>query len=139
MAGYFTEKTARRAVESLKYCGWSGDWDTWDGLGSQPCELDVQEDRDIKSGDVRGTRVAWVNPAHRPMKNAMDQSARRQLAARMRGLVTEVLASPTQGQAPRQPARQPPPARRGGQGAPPPVDDHEDYADYADRDGSIPF
>ena len=91
--GYFTEKTAKRAIESLKYCGWSGDWDTWEGLGSQVAQLDIQEDRDIKSGEVRGTRVAWVNPANVPMKNSMDPSQRATFAARMRGIVTEVMGA----------------------------------------------
>jgi len=92
--GYFTEKTARRAIESLKYCGWGGNWDTWEGLGSQVAQLDIQEDRDIKSGEVRGTRVAWVNPANVPMKNSMDPSQRATFASRMRGIVTEVMGAP---------------------------------------------
>lgn len=92
--GYFTEKTARRAIESLKYCGWvGGQWETWEGLGSQVVQLDIQEDRDIKSGEVRGTRVAWVNPANVPMKNSMDRSQVANLAARMKGIVAEVMGS----------------------------------------------
>lgn len=106
--GYFAEKTAKRAVESLRHCGWSGDWDTWEGLGSQVVQLDVQEDRDMKTGEVRGTRVAWVNAARVPMKNAMDQSQRTSFTSRMRGIVAEVLgpqAAPTRSAAPGSAAR----------------------------------
>ena len=92
--GYFTDKTSRRVVESLKYTGWKGDWDHWDGLGTLDVQLDVQEDRDMKTGEIRGTRVAWVNPVRVPMKNSMDQSQRSQFAAKMKGLVTEILTTP---------------------------------------------
>lgn len=116
--GYFTEKTARRAIESLKYCGWGGDWDTWEGLGSQIVQLDVQEDRDIKSGEVRGTRVAWVNPARVPMKNSMDPSQRTTFAARMKGIVTEVMGAggvvTSRGALPFRAAKAPVPARQAG-------------------------
>lgn len=136
--GYFTEKTARRSVESLKYAGWLGDWFTWEGLGSETVQLDVQEDRDLKSGEVRGTRVAWVNPARAPMKNSMDQSSRAQFAARMKGIVSEVLGSASAPQRPASPPRQPAPARRGGQGAPP--REYGDGSEYGDGfDDNVPF
>lgn len=100
--GYFTEKTSRRVLESLKHCGWSGDWETWAGLTENEVQLDVQEDRD-KDGNIRGTRVAWVNPIQSfGLKTTMDAVQRKSFSARMKGLVTEVLSS--SGQRP-QPAK----------------------------------
>lgn len=91
--GYFTEKTERRVIESLKHCGWSGNWETWEGLTDNEVILDVQEDRS-KDGEIRGTRVAWVNPVQSfGLKNNMDAVQRKSFSARMKGLVTEVLSS----------------------------------------------
>jgi hypothetical protein len=144
--GYFAEKTAKRVTESLSYTGWAGNWDTWEGLGTTEVQLDVQEDRDMKTGEIRGTRVAWVNQLKAPIKNAMDQNQRRAFAAKMRGMVAEVMgthgtAAPPVQQQPRRmpaanaapglgPARQPP-ARR------PPVNMDADYP--TDADDNIPF
>lgn len=101
--GYFTEKTERRVIESLKHCGWAGNWETWEGLTENTVILDVQEDRDMKTGEIRGTRVAWVNPVQSfGLKNNMDAVQRKSFSARMKGLVTEVLSS--SGQRP-QPAK----------------------------------
>ena len=100
--GYFTEKTSRRVIESLKHCGWtSGDWETWAGLTDNEVMLDVQEDRG-KDGEIRGTRVAWVNPLQSfGLKTTMDAVQRKSFSARMKGLVTEVLSS--NGQRPQAP------------------------------------
>ncbi len=92
--GYFTDRTSKRAIESLKFTGWKGSWETWEGLGSLHVQLDVQEDRDMKSGEVRGTRVAWVNPSGLMMRNGMDPAQRKAFAGRMTGLVTEVMSTP---------------------------------------------
>lgn len=100
--GYFTEKTSKRVIESLRHCGWKGDWETWEGLTENHVQLDVQEDRDMKTGEIRGTRVAWVNPLQSfGLKNNMDTVARKSFAARMKGLVAEVLSS--NGQRPQTP------------------------------------
>lgn len=88
--GYFTEKTAKRTVESLKYTGWRGDWESWDGLGTRRVELDVQEEADGQGG-VR-MRVQWVNPVSIIKKeNAMSAPQRVAFAGKMRGLVQQVL------------------------------------------------
>lgn len=91
--GYFSEKAATRSTESLKYCGWGGNWDTWEGLGQEKVTLDVKEDRDLKTGEIRGTRVAWVNPLSsvKPLEGA----ARADFAARMRGIVATVIGKTT--------------------------------------------
>lgn len=95
--GYFTEKTSRRVVQSLTYTGWTGNWDTWEGLGSEEVQLDVAEDRDMKTGEIRGTRVAWVIQLRAPtIKNSMDDAQRKQFSAKMRGLVTEILSTSAQ-------------------------------------------
>lgn len=101
--GYFTEKTERRVIESLKHCGWTGNWETWEGLTENTVLLDVQDEKDLKTGEIRGTRVAWVNPIQSfGLKNNMDAVQRKSFSARMKGLVTEVLSS--NGQRP-QPAK----------------------------------
>jgi hypothetical protein len=92
--GYFTEKTSKRVIESLRHCGWKGDWETWEGLTDNHIQLDIQEDSDMKTGEIRGTRVAWVNPVQSfGLKNNMDAVQRKSFSARMKGLVTEVLSS----------------------------------------------
>lgn len=120
--GYFTEKTAKRTVESLKYTGWRGDWESWDGLGTKRVELDVQEEADGQGG-VR-MRVQWVNPVSIIKKeNAMSAPQRVAFASKMRGLVTQVLTGaegapppaapqrPSQPQQPRPRVQQQPPAQ----------------------------
>lgn len=88
--GYFSEKTAKRTVESLKYTGWRGDWESWDGLGTKRVELDVQEEADGQGG-VR-LRVQWVNPVSIIKKDsAMSPTQRVAFAGKMRSLVTQVL------------------------------------------------
>lgn len=126
--GYFSEKAMKRSVESLRHCGWSGNWDTWEGLGQDKVTLDVQEDRDLKTGEVRGTRVAWVNPLSsvKPLEGA----ARSSFAARMKGVVAEVLGSNGR-TAQRAPAS---PPRQNGARPPQPVDAYE-----PDEVDSIPF
>jgi hypothetical protein len=129
--GWFTEKTMRRTIESLKHCGWLGDWDTWGGLTSEVVQIDVQEDKDIKTGAVRGTRIAWVNP---PMSTKpFEGREKNAFTASMRGLVLEVLgpqgAAPKMapGPAARAPVPQSPAMRPAdqwnGQGAEPSADD----------------
>lgn len=109
--GYFTEKTAKRTVESLKYTGWRGDWESWDGLGTKRVELDVQEEADGQGG-VR-MRVQWVNPVSIIKKDsAMSSTQRVAFASKMKSLVTQVMRgdepqvvtmAPRQPQQPQQP------------------------------------
>jgi hypothetical protein len=96
---------------------------TWEGLTENEVQLDVQEDRS-KDGEIRGTRVAWVNPVQLfGLKNNMDAVQRKSFSARMKGLVTEVLSS--SGQRPQAPRTN---------GAKPPVNAAADVAE-----DSIPF
>jgi len=112
--GYFSEKARVRSVQSLHYCGWGGNWDTWEGLGQEKVTLDVKEDRDLKTGEIRGTRVAWVNALS--SVKPLEGSARSSFAARMKGVVAEVLGS--KGRPARAPAASTGPRPTNGQRAP---------------------
>lgn len=59
---YFTEKTARRTLDSLEYCGWDGDISTLKelkGFGSKDVELDIGEEQG--NDGVMYPRINWVN------------------------------------------------------------------------------
>lgn len=58
--GYLSEKTAKRTIESLRHCGWTGDNLAGDmpGLMSQKVSLTV--DNETYNGNTR-LRVKWVN------------------------------------------------------------------------------
>lgn len=105
--GYFSEKARVRSVQSLHYCGWGGNWDTWEGLGQEKVTLDVKEDRDLKTGEIRGTRVAWVNALS--SVKPLEGSARQSFVARMKGIVAEVMGST----GPARPAQRAPAASTG--------------------------
>lgn len=59
--GYFTDKTRKRTLESLRYCGWTGD-DLSDVLNQDLSEL-VEIEVSNEEGDNGKTyaRVDWVN------------------------------------------------------------------------------
>ncbi len=85
--GYFTDKTAERTLESLRYCG----WDTFD-LGDLSAEVigrnivQIVVEHENYQGKVYA-KVAWVNKAGGPLlKSQMDDAAKREFAARMRSL-----------------------------------------------------
>ena len=84
--GYFTEKTAKRTMESLRILGWSSDdlTDLSDVTGE--CTLVVEHEPD-QNGDMRA-RVRWVNPpgGGLDLKEKLEGGAAKAFAARMRGL-----------------------------------------------------
>lgn len=92
--GYFTEKTERRTLESLRHCGWVGnDVTDLQGLGSQPVELVIEHE--VFEGKTQ-VKVQWVNqPGGGAFKMArpMDDAAKRQFAARMKSLAASVPTS----------------------------------------------
>lgn len=57
--GYFTEATADRTLESLRYCGWTGD-DLLNLEGLDANEVDLVIEDEEYNGQVR-PKVQWVN------------------------------------------------------------------------------
>lgn len=99
--GYFTEKTEKRTLESLRLAGWSND-DIGNIEGFGDAEVDIVVEHNEWNGKV-SARVAWVN---RPgsgvaLKNPMNETARKAFAAKMKG---KAVAS-RQGAAPAAPAK----------------------------------
>ena len=104
--GYFTEKTARRTIESLRYCGWKGD-DLSDlsSIGTDPSvEVQLVIEHDTYEGVTRA-KVTWVNaPGGVAIQKPLDDGKKVALAQRMKGLVLDVSKSTNaaaQRQAPR--------------------------------------
>lgn len=87
--GHFTGKTEARTCESLGLLGMK-DLDDTDGLGSTVVSIVVEEETyTTDAGEKRTSmKVRWINPAGARALSpevAMDDGARRVLAARMRG------------------------------------------------------
>lgn len=119
--GYFnSEDNAKRAIKSLRACGWQGDdLASLDGIDSQ--EVNIVVEIAEHEGQVRN-KIAWVNGAGVAMKNAMDERQKKALAARMRGLIATMGGRP-----------------QSGGGRPPQRQSHPDPAAYASREDDIPF
>lgn len=88
--GFFTEKTAKRTMETLRLLGWEGDDPTkLEGLDANEVDLVIEPE------EYEGkwtSKVKWVNrPGGGGLKNEkpMDEAARRAFAARMKGLAVE--------------------------------------------------
>ena len=81
--GYFSDKTAERTLESLRYCGWdTDDLAQLDGIYKNEVEI-VVEDEEYQ-GKWR-SRVKWINRASKlSLKNTMDANALKAFSARMR-------------------------------------------------------
>lgn len=93
--GFFTEATARKTLEQLKTLGFKGDWSTFDGISDNEVSVVLVDEPD-KNGVLR-TRVKWINSlGGSGIKNAMDEQQRRTFAAKMNGLVREVLSTGAQ-------------------------------------------
>lgn len=98
--GFFTDKTAERTLESLRYCG----WDTHD-LGDLSAEVigrnlvQIVVEHETYQNKTRA-KVSWVNRLGGPLvKHGMDKAKRAEFAARMRGLAMKIdpkLAQPTE-------------------------------------------
>lgn len=87
--GYFTEKTAPRTVESLRYCGFVGN----DLAAAVTQQLDQEVQIVVGHEDYQGktsAKVQWVNrgggDGYR-LEKSMDRNALRQFAAQMKGAV----------------------------------------------------
>lgn len=96
--GFFTDKTLDRTVESLRYCGWTGDdIDRMadDGMGSLEPEVVVEHEE--YEGKVRA-RVQWVNNGDPSVasKGAMDADDRRAFAAEMKSRIRAISAGQAQ-------------------------------------------
>lgn len=86
--GYFSEKTAERTMQSLRYCGWKGDDVTnLEGISDNEVELEVEHN--TYNGKTNA-RVAWVN---RPgsgggitVKAPMPEDKRKAFAKKMKAL-----------------------------------------------------
>lgn len=88
--GYFTEKTAERTMQSLRYCGWKGD-DVTNLEGISDNEVEVVVEHNTYNGKTNA-RVAWVN---RPgsggiaIKAPMADAQRKAFAKKMKALAVK--------------------------------------------------
>jgi hypothetical protein len=84
--GYFTEKTAERTLESLRYMGWAGD-DVTDIQGLDKNKVQLVIEHDEYQGKTKA-KVAWVNRLQAVyMGTPMGGDAKASFAKRMKGLV----------------------------------------------------
>jgi len=121
--GYFTESTADRTIESMRYCGWEGDdFGQLDGLDRNEVELVIEDE--TYQGKTR-RKIQWVNRlASVALKRPMDAQQIAAFAAKMRGRAVasrqKMAGSSAGARTQRQPAR-----AAGGpdMSAPPPGDD----------------
>ena len=100
--GFFTEKTIKRTIESLRYCGWKGDdlaeLPTLADTGMLADEVDLVVQHEEYEGNVRA-KVAWVN---RPgggrvqLAKPMEATSLASFAARMKSSIKAAEAAPRQ-------------------------------------------
>lgn len=94
--GYFTEKTAARTIEALRYCGCTfpgDDVTNLAGLGSQRVQLVVE--LESYEGKTR-PRVKWVNRLGAAgVAQALDDGAKKSLKARLKGDVAAARVADT--------------------------------------------
>lgn len=85
--GYFTEKTQKRTLESLRLAGWSNDdIDNMEGFGDT--EVDIVVEHNEWEGKVTA-RVAWVNRAGSgglALKSPMSPDQRKAFASKIKGM-----------------------------------------------------
>jgi hypothetical protein len=84
--GYFTDKTKKRTLESLRIAGWSND-DIGDIEGFGDTEVDIVVEHNEWDGKVTA-RVAWVNRAGSggvALRNPMSDAERKAFAAKLKG------------------------------------------------------
>lgn len=127
--GFFTDKTQKRTVESLRLCGWKGtDLSDLSGLDANEVKIVVAEEE--YEGKVT-LKVQWVNSLTGggiALKQVMTDAEKRTFAARMKSVIKGLDA---QAGTPRAASR---PAPRERASAPPPVDDAPPLTD-----DDIPF
>lgn len=84
--GYFTEKTKKRTLESLRIAGWSND-DIADIEGFGDTEVDIVVGHNTWEGKTTA-RVDWVNRAGSggiALRNPMSDAERKAFAAKLKG------------------------------------------------------
>jgi hypothetical protein len=98
--GFFTENSEQRTLEQLEIAGWDkSSVIDLPGLGSTEFELQLEEEPDEK-GNVF-LRPTFINRMSVMMKNKMDETQKRALAARLGALVgARPAARPAQRSAP---------------------------------------
>ena len=87
--GYFTEKTTERTIESLRFCGWTGqDLDDLREIGSKD-KLTVQLVIEHEEYDGKTTaKVQWVNRGGGlRLSKPLEGQAAKAFAAQMKGAV----------------------------------------------------
>jgi hypothetical protein len=91
--GYFSEKTAKRTIESLQHCGWTGDDLSAIRVEDMPNEVEIVVELEAGQGDYAGKefpKVRWVNRlggGRLNVQNALDPARARAFGERMKGLV----------------------------------------------------
>ena len=85
--GFFTDKTKDRTIESLRYCGWTGD-DIGNVTFPQGNEVILVIEEETYEGKTH-SRVQWVNRASKGpvVKNEMSLNDRKAFAAKMKGAI----------------------------------------------------
>lgn len=93
--GFFTEKTERRTIESLRYSGWTGN-DVTD-LSSVGSDRNVRVELVVEIDEYNGERrnkIAWVNrPGGIQAAKPLNPATKAAFAARIKGLVVDVTKS----------------------------------------------
>lgn len=99
--GYFTEASTERTIESLRFCGWTGeDLSDLSEIGSQNVTVQATVEQDEYNGEVRA-KVAWINRGGGlALSNPLDERQAKAFAARMKGSV--MAYDQKKGAAPRQ-------------------------------------
>lgn len=127
--GYFTEKTTERTLESLGYCGWTGD-DITDLTGVESNEVQIVVEHETYEGKVNA-KVKWVNrpggggiAIKAPLDDAEKASFAREMKAKIISMRQGQRAAPARKSSSRQPE-------------PPPIAHDPRYA--ADLNEDIPF
>ena len=93
--GSFTDNSAKRTLESLRYCGLQGDdLIKMEGMGSRKVRIDME--RDTYEGKTR-LKVAWVtryDTGGVKLNKVMEDKSRRGFAAKYKQLLAAMAALP---------------------------------------------
>lgn len=93
--GYFTDKSQRRTIESLKHLGWStNDLENLAGIDQAEVLLTVEHERvkkdDVETGEVRA-RAVWINAFNSVgIAKPLEENKKKALAGRMKGLAMQI-------------------------------------------------
>ena len=91
-AGWFTDKTAERAIESLEHMGWRGDDPQTATVEDLPNEVEIVVEVETWTNDegraIETSKVQWVNKVGAGVKlAAMGAGDSAAFASKMKGLV----------------------------------------------------